>query len=120
MKIVKSLIVGGALVCAGAVSAQVLLRPVQVQPRQSIEAAPDWLAKFNQLQSRIVVLENQLNQANQRAVKLRADFDNHTHGAGAGNLVYNGQGGIAGFKQNAFVWTTTRPSQREPSVQYPN
>lgn len=120
MKIVKSLLLLGAIAGAGAVSAQVFVRPIPAQQAQTAQAAPEWLAKFNQLQSRIVVLENQLNVANQKAAQLRGEYDKHTHGAGSGNLIYNGQGGLAGFKQNVFVWTTTGPTQREPSVEYSN
>jgi hypothetical protein len=120
MKIVKSLLLLGAMAGAGAVSAQVFVRPIPAQQVQTAQAAPEWLAKFNQLQSRIVVLENQLNVANQKAAQLRSEYDSHTHGSAVGNLTYNGQGAISGFKQKAFVWTTTRPVQREPSVEFTN
>ena len=115
MKIVKSLLLLGAMAGAGAVSAQVFVRPMTAQTAQ---AAPEWQAKFNQLQSRIAVLENQLNLANQQAAQLRGEYDSHTHGSAVGNLTYNGQGAISGFKQKAFVWTTTRPVQREPAVAF--
>ena len=89
MKIVKTLLLFGAVAGAGAVSAQVFVRPVPAQQVQSVQAAPEWLAKFNQLQSRIAGLEQKLNQANQQVAQLRSEHDNHTHGSAVGNLTYN-------------------------------
>jgi hypothetical protein len=117
MKITGSLILLGALAVAGGVSAQAVLRPVQVQNVQA-QTAPDWFPEMTAMKKRVGELEAQLAAANQQVAQLRGEYSTHTHGAGSGNLVYNNAGAISGFKQNAFVFTTTVPSQRSPSVEY--
>lgn len=117
MKAIRSLMLVGALAFAGAGSAQLVLRPAPLQNGAN-QIAPDWLPEVNALKKRVSELDQKLSQANQQLSQLRAEYSTHTHGAAAGNLVYNNQGGIAGYKPNASVWTTTAPTQRPPAVEY--